>query len=335
MSSKINTFIDKYEKFLLVQADNPDADSLASALALEQILAAKNKGTALYCAVDIPSYLRYLPGWDRVSTEVPKEFDAVIIVDTTAINLFEAAERAGALSWIKAKPSLVIDHHGTEPTLDFADIVHQEAAVACGELIYDLAQENKWQLSQTAKEMLAVAILSDSLGLISESTTSHSINVIAELVEKGVVLAKLDHARKAMQKKSPGIVRYKGELLKRLEYSPDQKIAIIQIPWEEIEKYSHEYNPSMLVIDEMRQVEKVTTAIAFKTYPDGRITAKIRCNYGYPIAAKLAENFGGGGHPYASGFRVIGSKDYNEVKRQAIELGSQLIEEIDNEDKPV
>jgi phosphoesterase RecJ-like protein len=181
--------------------------------------------------------------------------------------------------------------------------------------------------------MLAVAILSDSLGLMSESTTSHSIKVIAELVDQGVVLAKLDHARKAMQKKSPGIARYKGELLKRLEYSPDQKIAIIQIPWEEIEKYSHEYNPSMLVIDEMRQVEKVTTAIAFKTYPDGRITAKVRCNDGYPIAAKLAENFGGGGHPYASGFRVTGGKDYNEVKRQAIELGSQLIEEIDKEDK--
>lgn len=331
MSGKVNEFINQYDSFLIVQADNPDADSLASALALEHILGDIGKKTSMFCSVDIPTYLRYLEGWDRVSSEHPKDFDAVIIVDTTAINLFEAAEKSGALKWIKPRPTLIIDHHDTPSTIDFAEITYQKPAVACGELIYDLAKEHKWPLNQQAAEMLAVAILSDSLGLISESTTAHSIRVVAGLVESGVSLARLDSRRKSMQKKSQQILSYKANLLKRIEYGLDGKVAIINIPWSEIEKYSHEYNPSMLVIDEMRQVKGVVLAVAFKTYPDGRITAKLRSNYGYPIAAKLAEAFNGGGHPYASGFRVTDKTSYDRVKDRVIQLAKELIAKIDEE----
>jgi phosphoesterase RecJ-like protein len=333
MSTKVNKFIQAHDSFLIVQADNPDADSLASALALEQILAGMDKETSMFCSVDIPTYLRYLKGWDRVSSEHPKGFSAVIIVDTTAINLFEAAAKSGALAWIKPKPTLIIDHHDTPSTIDFAELTCQKPAVACGELIFDLASEHKWPLSQTAKEMLAVAILSDSLGLISESTTVHSIEVIAKLVDGGVSLAKIDNERRQMQKKSQQILNYKGELIKRIEYGAGGKVAFINIPWEEIERYSHEYNPSMLVLDEMRQVKGVALAVAFKTYPSGRITAKVRANYGYPIAGKLAEHFGGGGHPYASGFRQINGPSYADVKAKVLELAKELIAKINQEDK--
>lgn len=323
--AKVDKFINDYKRILIVQADNPDADSLASSLALEHMLEEKGKQADMYCAVDMPSYLRYLDGWDRVSSDHPKDFDAAIIVDSTAINLFEAADKAGALKWIKPKPILIIDHHDTPSSIDFAELTYQKPAVACGELIYDLAKANKWPLNEQAREMLAVAIMSDSLGLISESTTAHSIKVVSQLVEDGVSLAKLDARRRQMQKKSRAILRYKGDLLKRIEYGADGKAAIINIPWSEIEKYSHEYNPSMLVIDEMRQVKGVVLAVAFKTYPNGRITAKLRSNYGFPICAKLAENFGGGGHPYASGFRVNGDQNFDEVKDKVIELAEELV----------
>ncbi len=103
---------------------------------------------------------------------------------------------------------------------------------------------------------------------------------------------------------------------------------MITIPWEEIEKYSHEYNPSILVLDEMRFVEKVAVAVAFKTYPDGRITAKLRANHGYNIAAELAQSFGGGGHPYAAGFKVIDGSTLEEVKSRYIGKAGQLLATI-------
>ena len=65
-------------------------------------------------------------------------------------------------------------------------------AVATGEVIYELATSLGWALNPTARNMLAVSILSDSLGLISEGTSARSIHIIAELVESGVRLAELE-----------------------------------------------------------------------------------------------------------------------------------------------
>lgn len=333
MLDQIQSLVSSAQKIVIVQADNPDADSLASSLALEHILGELGKEPVMYCGVDMPQYLRYLSGWDRVVKELPTHFDASIIVDTSAINLLETLQRTRQLSWIASKPCLILDHHATASTIDFATITYSpDAAVATGEVIYELAQELDWPLPNDSLPYLATSILADSLGLMSEGTTARSIHIIGELVDKGVSLAQLENDRRSMQKKSPEILAYKGKLIERIEYAQDQRVATIVIPWDEIEKYSSQYNPSVLVLDEMRQVEQVCIAIAYKAYPDGRITAKIRTNFGYPIAASLAEHFGGGGHVYASGFRVTDKRTLEDVMTECSNLAGQLLDTLVKED---
>lgn len=309
--NRLKELIENSTNIVIIQADNPDGDSLASSLALEAMLSDLGKNPVMYCGVDIPSYLRYMKGWDRIVQKLPTQFELSIIVDTSSLLLLENLQKSTEINWLKTKPCIIIDHHISEPTIDFAEVEYIEPAVSTGELIYKVAKENGWPTSLDFSEFIASSILSDSLGLISESTTHESISIIAELVKKGVSLAKLDTQRREHQKKQREILAYKGELLKRVEYSESGNTAYISIPWEEIEKYSPLYNPPMLVLDEMRQVENIKTVVAFKSYPDGRITGKLRSNYGYPVCAKVAEQFGGGGHNYASGFRVT---DGTELK---------------------
>jgi len=327
----IQTILNDATRVVIMQADNPDGDSMGSALALEQIIGDMGKEPLLYCGVDIPSYLTYLSGWDRISKDIPQHFDAAIIVDTSAMSLFEQLEKTGQKGWVMAKPVIVLDHHPVENTLTFAKVVCNKEVVATGELIYELAQQLKWPLNITAQEMLATAIMSDSLGLITEGTSARSIHVIGEMVEHGVSLAKLENNRREMMRKSPELVKYKGDLLQRIEYYADNRIAVVSIPWREIEKYSPQYNPSMLVIDEMRSTIGTQVAIAFKYYNDGHMTAKIRANFGYPVAGKLAEHFGGGGHPYASGFKVTQSRPFNEVKSECIQYATELLNNLKQE----
>lgn len=330
-AQKIADILEPAQKIVILQADNPDGDSLGSALALEQILGDMGKDPILYCGVDIPSYLTYLEGWDRVTKDLPQQFDAAIIVDTGADSLFEQLEKSGQKGWVKAKPVIVIDHHATEANIDFANVICNPTAVATSEVIYELAKQLGWPLNQTAKEMITTAIMADSLGLITEATSTRSIHIIAELVEDGVSLADLEHARRSLMRKSPEIVHYKGELLQRVEYFDDNRVSVITIPWKEIEKFSSQYNPSMLVMEDMRMTTGTHIAIAFKTYNGDRITAKIRANQGYPIAGKLAEHFGGGGHAYASGFKVQDGRPFNEVKSECIDLASQLLNQLEQE----
>ena len=77
-------------------------------------------------------------------------------------------------------------------------------------------------------------------------------------------------------KKSPAFLDYKADLIKRIEYSLDGELATIHIPFEEIQEYSNEYNPNVLILEEMRLIEGVVVAIAIKTYPDGKVTGKVR-----------------------------------------------------------
>lgn len=330
-AEKIRDLISHAKRIVIMQADNPDGDSLGSALALEHILGDMGKEPLLYCGVDIPTYLRHLAGWDRVSRELPDQFDLSIIVDSSADSLFETLAKTDQRKWVASKPCLIIDHHDVAATIPYASVICNQPAVATGEVIYELTKQLDWPLNLEAKNMLAVSILADSLGLTTDATTARSIHIVAELVEGGVRIPELEEKRREMMRKSPELVHYKGELLQRIEYASDDRIAIVTIPWEEIEKYSAAYNPSVLVIDDMRLTENTDVAIAFKLYNDGHITAKIRCNYGKGIANELAQAFGGGGHAYASGFKITNGRPFNEVKSECIAKATELLDNLKKE----
>lgn len=326
---QIEQIVGQAGKVVIVQADNPDADSLASALALEQILGDLGKDTSLYCGVDIPSYLLYISGADRVSSELPKQFDLSIIVDTSSDTLLEQLDKTGAKGWLAAKPSIVIDHHKTKPTITFASLIVNHPAVATGEIIYEIAQALGWPMNRQTKDLLAMAILSDSLGLSSENTSGRSIHIFAELVEGGVEPAQLENARRQTMRREAELIPYKGQLLQRVEFLDNERIASVTIPQEEIEKYSPLYNPPMLVLDDMRLAKNTQLAVAFKVYTDGKVTAKIRCNFGFGVADKIAEHFGGGGHPYAAGFKIKDGRSYEAIRAEFLKVASQILD--DNE----
>lgn len=327
-ATKIKEIIDKSKTIVVIQADNPDTDSLATSLALEQILHGLGKEPILYCGVDLPSYLKYIPGADRVVNELPKQFDSSIIVDTASDSLLAKLNDSGQKAWLTTRPVVVLDHHATAPSINFSTVNCIHPAVATGEVVFELAAQLEWKLNKEASQLIAMAILSDSLGLTGESTTARSIHIIAELVESGVSLAELEDTRRNNMRREPELIHYKGRLLQRVEFHYENQIASLMIPWEEIEQFSPLYNPPMLVLDDMRLAKGTDVAICFKLYSDGKITAKIRCNFGRGIADKLAEHFGGGGHRYASGFKITDGTSFDDVKRECLETAKRLLDEL-------
>jgi nanoRNase/pAp phosphatase (c-di-AMP/oligoRNAs hydrolase) len=74
----------------------------------------------------------------------------------------------------------------------------------------------------------------------------------------------------------------------------------------------------------MLQTTGIKVAIVFKKYDDGRITGAIRCNPGAGIAAELAEHLGGGGHAFASGFKVT-DRPFDQVKTDCLNYAAELL----------
>ena len=172
-------------------------------------------------------------------------------------------------------------------------------------------------------------IMSDTLGLTGVAVTARTIEVMAELARCGANIGELEENRREYMKKSQRIFEYKADLIKRSEFYLDGALATVLIPWEDIEEYSDEYNPNVLILEELRMVEGVKVAVAIKTYPDGKVTGKIRCSGNVSIADKIAGYFGGGGHPYAAGFRTYDTT-YEEVVKDLVKIVPELIESEGN-----
>lgn len=334
MNRKIAELMASASKIVIVQADNPDADSLGSALALEQILGEMGKSVALYCGVDMPGYLHYLPGWDRVLKDLPSQFDLSIIVDASTYTLLEKLEASGQLAQLMAKPSIVLDHHAlVEKPLDFASVSIVEPNVAStGELIFNLASELNWPLDKTSGEFIMASILGDTQGLTNDLTKSSTYTVMAALVELGVDRPALEEARREFSKMSEKIYRYKAELIDRTELAADGQIASVTVPQAEINEFSPLYNPAALIQFDMLQIEGVKLAIVFKHYDNDKVTGAIRASYGFPIAGQLAEAMGGGGHAYASGFKIEDGTPFDQIKSNCLAKATELLATINQKE---
>lgn len=318
--------ITEARKIIIIQAENPDGDSLGSSLALEEILGEQGKDVILYCPVEIPKYMRYIQGWDRVVSDFDTNADLAIIVDTAAdVLLSKVLETRGVRHFLESHPVLVIDHHTTASNLSFDHTMLAEDAVATSEIIYKFAAQNNWPINQQAAENMLVAIMSDSLGLTTQNVSANVFFVAGKLYEFGARNHIIEERRREFMKKSPEILAYKGELISRIEYLLDGKLAIVHIPWSDIQKYSDQYNPSVLVLDEMRLVEGVELGVAIKTYPDGKITGKLRGNM--PIAETVAGFFGGGGHKYAAGFRAY--EKYDTIVAELVTATDKAIKDYE------
>ena len=327
MYSKFSDFLQDKAKICVIQAENPDGDSLGSAIALDYLL--NDKEVSLYCPVDIPKYLRYFTDWSRVTNEFDFKADGYIIVDTAAeVLLSKLLDDSAISNRLHTAPVLVLDHHETEDDLKFTHESIIEVCPACAELIYRIAKEQDITINKDAAEAIFQGILSDTLGLTGDSVTAETFETAADLTRLGANIADLEERRREFMKKSPRILDYKADLIKRIEYSLDGELATVHIPWDDIREYSDEYNPNVLILEEMRLVEGVKVAIAIKTYPDGKLTGKVRTAHATPIAEKIAGYFGGGGHPYAAGFRTYDTT-YDEVMRDLIKIIPELLENVE------
>lgn len=324
-AEQIGKIIEDAQHIVVIQADNIDADSLASSLALEQILGEMGKQVSLYCGIDITNYLHFLPGWDRVQNRLPNDFDAAILVDCSSLTLLEKLEKTGQMGALRTRPFIILDHHEGENdvTINCTELIDTKA-VATGEVIYLLAKQLGWKIDDTSANFIASSIMADSLGLTIDDVTSRSIHVLAEVVDHGANLAALESRRREFMTKTREIIAYKGKLLQRIEYYCDNQLAVVTIPWDEIQTYSPLYNPAILALEELRVANGVKLAIVFKLYPDGKITGKLRCNYGVEIASKIAEKYDGGGHPGSAGFKTTKWK-YEDLKSDIIHRTTELL----------
>jgi len=296
--------VDEAQTILILQPDNPDGDSMGSALGLEELLGDLGKTPLMYSYKPSETYLRLHEGWDRVSQTFPKAFDLTILVDTASPTLLvNTLEKHGAE--LSKHPAVVVDHHNSRSEMGFIthELIEPDAA-STGEQLVRLANELDWAISEQAGTKLAAAIISDSLNLTVPMTSYGTVSALADCVKAGADLAQMNQRKREANALTPSLQTIKAKLLTSVEYAFDGRLAIATIDTETIDRYKDEHDPCDLIIWDMQWVKGVEVAAVFKHYGT-KIKVSMRAKR--PIAARLAEAFDGGGHDRAAAFRAEGT----------------------------
>jgi phosphoesterase RecJ-like protein len=292
-----------------------DGDALGSAAALERVLRQQGK--------DVRAYLHEAPTeryaflceaeplgiWDTAGAPgVLKEADLVIIADTCA--KVQLGDVAGAIAESGAH-RLAIDHHVTRDDIAIEAHVDEKAA-ACAQIITTLCDHAKWQIDPTTALLLFAGMATDTGWFRFSNSDARAYAAAARLIEAGAKPHEL-YERLYLCETLPR-ARLIGEVMSTFELLADGRLAVIQLTQAALARCSATQQMTEDLINEPQKLGSVIACILLvEPSDDGPIRISLRSKRDVDVA-KIAREFGGGGHARAAGVRIAGKLD--EAKKR-------------------
>ncbi|GBD32357.1 MAG: phosphoesterase RecJ-like protein [Gemmatimonadales bacterium] len=302
---------------------NADGDGLGSEVALWHILTAKGVRAVITNPTPVPEHYAFLlrgiehADKSREAVRHLRRADAVVVLDISDLG------RLGQLGEVlreRKVPVACIDHHATDGVLPDGPRLVDPEACATGELVYDLARARRWALSGDAARALYVAILTDTGGFRFSNTSPRALRIAADLLEHGLDPEEI--YREVYASSSEGRVRLLAEVLETLVVEPELGLAWVTVPPGALERYGVDPEELEGVAEFPRSIKGVRLALLFRQLANGRVKISFR-SVGDVDVAKLAAQFGGGGHQRASGASLVGS--LAEVQATVLQVCRELL----------
>ena len=305
MQMLFNQLQDRIEgagNILFVCHKNPDPDTVGSALAMGKYAKSLGKKTDYFCAHRIPDNFLFLKGTGDFSQDkkiFSNDYDLVVFLD--------CAEkiRCGVdnIELFKKQTWINIDHHILKEK--FVDIeIRNPDASATTEIIYEFLTQNKIQINGEIATALLSGILLDTRFLSNAATTDKCIKIAGELVAQGA-----DY-RKILQyfhlNKNKDALRLWGAALSRLKHNEEEDLVTTAIFKEDIAGNEFLLEEAISGLSGFLNATLRAKVIMVLQEVEGGVRGSLRTNDDNVNVAKIAEEYGGGGHAKAAGFTCEG-----------------------------
>ena len=309
MLSQVVDLIEKKDRFAITSHVRPDGDSLGSSLGLYWLLRALDKDVEAIMRDPAPHAYQQLPGAEtiRVTPSVDRPYDAVFVIECSDI------DRPG-LRDLEKQFVVNIDHHSTTELFGTINWIDSTAS-AVGEMIYNLCKATGVRVTTEIAECVYTALLTDTGSFHYSNTTERTFKIASELVRIGVRPAKtaeaifgnyqwpkielLSHVLATAKRDDTGHVAWMQQTLamqNQTNASEEDADGFVNFPL---------------------AVGEVDAVALLKECAPGVYRTSLRSK-GDVNVAKVAEQFGGGGHRNAAGCTLKGNLD--EVEKQLVPL---------------
>jgi bifunctional oligoribonuclease and PAP phosphatase NrnA len=287
--------IEQRERFVLTSHARPDGDAVGSALACCQILRALGKHADVVLHDGVPRIYRSLPFADEVlqASTVTGSYEAAIILECDSIHRTR-------LEGLENRFLISIDHHATGRPFAHVNWIDPHA-VATAEMVFRLAREARVKFSPEIATCLYTALMTDTGSFMFQGTNENTFALARELVLAGADPAHC--ARGIYFAHSGAKLRLLGEALRNLRQ--EGNLGWVWVTQEQMDRCGAREEDCEGLVNYVLSIGEVEVAAFFRELPDGRQRVSLRSK-GKLDVARIAQNFGGGGHECASGCSVEG-----------------------------
>jgi len=314
MLSQVVELIETKHRFMITAHVRPDGDSLGSSLALYWILVALGKEAVVIMRDRVPHSYRTLPGADDVQTmpEIVEHFDGAFVIECSDI------DRPGLVG-LEKQNVVNIDHHSTTALFGNINWIDSTAS-AVGEMIYNLCKALGVTPTKEIATCTYTALLTDTGSFQFSNTTERTFKIASELVRRGVEPAMVSQALFYSYPYSK--IKLLGLALSTLERDETGQIAWIRVDRDAMVAASADEEDADGIVNYGLSIADVKAVALFKELDDNAWRISLRSKNKINVA-RVAEQFGGGGHKNASGCSAEGA--YEDVASRVITSLKEVI----------
>jgi phosphoesterase RecJ-like protein len=165
---------------------------------------------------------------------------------------------------------------------------------------------------------LLTGLITDSLGFRTSNMTSKALRTAADLVDVGVNLPEL--YQQALIGRSFEALKYWGTGLSNLER--ENGLVWASLTLQDRKEVNYPGRDDADLINMLSSVNDAQVAMIFVEQTGGRVKVSWRSQPGVNVS-QLALQFGGGGHPSASGADIPG--ELEEVKQKVLQVTREFL----------
>jgi bifunctional oligoribonuclease and PAP phosphatase NrnA len=279
----------------------PDGDALGSMLALHHLCRSMGKPSVASWSepfIVAPHYT-FLPGLDLTTKpqDFPAEPEVMVTFDSGSID--RLGDLAGPAR--KAKELIVIDHHASNELYGSINVVDCDAA-ATAVVVRRLADRLGWPLTRDAALCLYTGIVTDTGRFQYSNTTADVFALAQELAEFELPIA--DVTRQLFEQHRFAYLQLMAACLARAELDRDRRFVATWVTQDDFDHFGVEIEETEGLIDLVRRASEAEVSCVLKETPEG-VRVSLRAISEVDVGA-IAQQLGGGGHRFASGFTAPG-----------------------------
>ncbi len=312
--SEIRIALQEADNILILPHIKADGDAAGSASALLEIFRKKEKKAyALAAETPLPSIQALVH--ERYRTEIPEGFLPDLLITVDCADIDRCIDRVKYFPDVKI---LNLDHHGTNTRFGDLDYVIGNLS-STGELIYSLFEALGYKITKKAARYILGAILLDTNRFYYSSTSSRTLEIAAEIIDRGVSMSEL--CEDLFGNNSKEKMKLLARAIDSSTFFCSNRGVYSWLP-REVQLEAGTDNTDDIV-EALRDMEGVEVALLLYDYK-GSLRASLR-SVGDVDVSKVALAFGGGGHKNASGITFT-DHDYEKVLRKLLrELEALLV----------